>query len=63
MGENRMEFTINQLGIIRFLLQENNIRLQNSEYRLLSKDEIKQKKEENKAKLKIIDKKIGRVKL
>lgn len=58
-----MEFTINQLGIIRFLLQENNIRLQNSEYRLLSKDEIKQKKEENKAILKIIDKKIGRVKL
>ena len=58
-----MEFTINQLGIIRFLLQENNIRLQNSEYRLLSKDEIKQKKEENKAILRIIDKKIGRVKL
>ena len=58
-----MEFTINQLGIIRFLLQENNIRLQNSEYRLLSKDEIKQKKEENKKILKIIDKKIGRVKL
>lgn len=58
-----MEFTINQLGIIRFLLQENNIRLQDSEYRLLSKDEIKQKKEENKAILKIIDKKIERTML
>lgn len=58
-----MEFTINQLGIIRFLLQENNIRLQNSEYRLLSKDEIKQKKEENKKILKIIDKKIERITL
>ena len=58
-----MEFTINQLGIIRFLLQENNIRLQDSEYRLLSKDEIKQKKEENKKILKIIDKKIERITL
>lgn len=58
-----MEFTINQLGAIRFLLQENNIRLQNSEYRLLSKDEIKQKKEENKKILKIIDKKIERITL